>query len=156
MTKARLRVCTNAACKANFYKTEGCNKMTCPRCQWHMCYLCRANIPSGTGAGAAAHVPGGGYAHFCQTPHCQHASCKMCPLFTDPIEDDRRAMRAAAEAAKRAAEAAAAAAAAASSSSSSSCSSSSSSSSSSAGARYIPIAPSRRPSPTDAAEAEVS
>ena len=56
-----------------------------------MCYLCRANIPQQGNAG---------YTHFCQTPHCQHKGCGKCPLFTDPIEDDRRAMLEAGKAAK--------------------------------------------------------
>jgi TRIAD3 protein (E3 ubiquitin-protein ligase RNF216) len=55
MTKARLRECTNPKCSTSFYKTEGCNKMTCSQCQWHMCYLCRVHIPNAQG-----------YGHFCQ------------------------------------------------------------------------------------------
>ena len=90
MTKARIRTCTNPNCGTTFFKTEGCNKMTCSSCGWRMCYLCRANIPQKGNAG---------YSHFCQTPHCQHKGCGKCPLFTDPIEDDRRAML---EAGKRA------------------------------------------------------
>ena len=30
--------------------------------------------------------------HFCQTPHCDHKKCNKCALFTDSVEDDRRAM----------------------------------------------------------------
>ena len=55
MTQARLRECTNPNCSTSYYKTEGCNKMTCSQCQWHMCYLCRAFIPTAQG-----------YGHFCQ------------------------------------------------------------------------------------------
>jgi len=64
MTSARLRKCLNAKCGVEFFKTEGCNKMTCSQCQSHMCYLCRAFIPP---TGPLSH-----YAHFCQTPHCDH------------------------------------------------------------------------------------
>lgn len=32
------------------------------------------------------------YGHFCQTPHCSHKTCKKCVLFSDSVEDDRRAM----------------------------------------------------------------
>jgi hypothetical protein len=63
--------------------------MTCSVCQSHMCYICRAPITTAMG-----------YAHFCQTPFCTHQGCNKCPLYTDPIEDDRRAMRAAALQAK--------------------------------------------------------
>ena len=52
-----------------------------------MCYLCRAEIKAQGNAG---------YAHFCQTPHCTHASCGKCPLFSEPLEDDRRLMKEAA------------------------------------------------------------
>ena len=131
MTQARLRQCTNARCKTKFYKTEGCNKMTCSSCQSHMCYLCRVHIPS-TG-------PRSGYGHFCQTPFCEHASCGQCPLYTDPIEDDRRAMRQAADDAKAAATRAAEEEAARAMSSASSLASSSASSAPEA-TRYQPIA----------------
>lgn len=39
MSEAMLRTCAN--CNRKFYKTEGCNKMTCI-CGKTMCYLCRA------------------------------------------------------------------------------------------------------------------
>ena len=80
MTKARVRECPNPKCKARFFKVEGCNKMTCT-CGWKICYICRLNITKE------------GYAHFCQQAHCTHASCNKCVLFTDTIEDDRRAMK---------------------------------------------------------------
>ena len=32
------------------------------------------------------------YAHFCQTPHCDHKSCKKCTLYSDSVADDRLAM----------------------------------------------------------------
>jgi TRIAD3 protein (E3 ubiquitin-protein ligase RNF216) len=37
MTEALLRICYK--CKRQFYKEEGCNKMTCP-CGALMCYIC--------------------------------------------------------------------------------------------------------------------
>ena len=43
MTKARIRHCPKG-CKQGFYKTEGCNKMTCPTCKTYICYVCRAEI----------------------------------------------------------------------------------------------------------------
>lgn len=38
MTQALLRTCYK--CKTQFYKEEGCNKMTCVKCHSIMCYLC--------------------------------------------------------------------------------------------------------------------
>jgi hypothetical protein len=49
-------------------------------CGLAMCYICRANITKEK------------YAHFCQKPHCSHKSCGQCILYTDTIEDDRKAM----------------------------------------------------------------
>jgi hypothetical protein len=77
MALARIRECPT--CKKRFYKTEGCNKMTCT-CGTIICYICRANINKEK------------YAHFCQTPHCTHQSCKKCLLYSNTIDDDRRAM----------------------------------------------------------------
>eukprot|EP00011_Vannellida_sp_DIVA3-517-6-12_P007986 CAMPEP_0114626616 /NCGR_PEP_ID=MMETSP0168-20121206/11875_1 /TAXON_ID=95228 ORGANISM="Vannella sp., Strain DIVA3 517/6/12" /NCGR_SAMPLE_ID=MMETSP0168 /ASSEMBLY_ACC=CAM_ASM_000044 /LENGTH=424 /DNA_ID=CAMNT_0001837929 /DNA_START=34 /DNA_END=1305 /DNA_ORIENTATION=+ len=57
MTEALVRTCP--ACKKNFFKEEGCNKMTCP-CGQSMCYVCRKPIES--------------YAHF---------SDDGCPLMVD-------------------------------------------------------------------------
>ena len=77
MTQARVRECPK--CKTRFFKVEGCNKMTCS-CGFRMCYVCRADVNKEQ------------YKHFCQTPHCQHKNCKKCALFTDSVEDDRKAM----------------------------------------------------------------
>jgi TRIAD3 protein (E3 ubiquitin-protein ligase RNF216) len=82
-TEALVRVCPG--CKARFYKTEGCNKMACPRCGKLSCYVCRQDITKK------------GYAHFCQAPHCKHGSCGKCVLFTDTDTDNAAAMRAAVE-----------------------------------------------------------
>jgi len=79
MTRARVRECPAPACKTRFYKTEGCNKMACS-CGVLSCYLCRQDISKA------------GYAHFCQTAHCTHATCGKCRLFTKTEEDDRLAM----------------------------------------------------------------
>ena len=78
MTKARVRECKK--CNTRFYKTEGCNKMTCT-CNAKMCYICRKDISVEQ------------YNHFCQTPLCTHKTCGKCKLFTDTVEDDRLAMR---------------------------------------------------------------
>lgn len=77
MTAARLRQCHS--CKKKFYKIEGCNKMVCS-CGAILCYVCRVDISKVK------------YAHFCQTAHCDHKSCKKCKLFSDSNEDDRIAM----------------------------------------------------------------
>ena len=41
LTQARVREC--GKCKTRFFKTEGCNKMTCA-CGALMCYVCRKDI----------------------------------------------------------------------------------------------------------------
>lgn len=81
MTQARLRECHK--CKSKFYKTEGCNKMTCG-CGALMCYICREKID-----------PKVGYKHFCQHPRdpgkaC--AQCVKCSLFTNTEQDDEMAI----------------------------------------------------------------
>jgi hypothetical protein len=85
MTEAKTRKCPK--CKTPIIKSDGCNKMTC-RCGTKMCYICRKQL---TGNNP--------YAHFCQTPHCTHKSCKTCTLYSNADEDDERAMREAGEAA---------------------------------------------------------
>lgn len=77
MTQARVRQCPK--CKTRFFKTEGCNKMTCT-CGGLTCYVCRKDLAKE------------GYNHFCQTPHCDHSTCKKCKLYSDSVEDDRLAM----------------------------------------------------------------
>lgn len=77
MTQARIRECPK--CKTRFFKTEGCNKMTCS-CGINICYTCRKDITKE------------GYSHFCQIPHCNHSTCKGCKLYSNSIEDDRLAM----------------------------------------------------------------
>ena len=76
ITAAKIRKCPK--CKKGFVKSDGCNKIRCA-CGEYVCYICRSSIK--------------GYDHFCQTPHCQHQSCKKCPLWTNAEQDDERAMR---------------------------------------------------------------
>lgn len=82
MTKATIRTCPRPGCGTKFCKSDGCNKMTCPKCRTLICYICRNEIPKTVA-----------YGHFCQTPHCRHDSCKKCPLYTNNKEDDKRAVR---------------------------------------------------------------
>ena len=89
MTAARLRQCWG--CKISFFKTEGCNKMTCPKCGKMQCYSCNAKIIVGRGADGAppALLPNGRpacYAHFCEVPHCDHSNCGKCRLFDNSTE----------------------------------------------------------------------
>lgn len=78
ITEAKIRRCPNPKCRQVFIKSDGCNKVRCG-CGKSVCYLCRKEIKS--------------YAHFCQTPHCQHQSCNKCPLYTKDEKDDLRAMK---------------------------------------------------------------
>ena len=86
MSEARIRTCPKVGCGNRFYKVDGCNKMTCPKCRTLSCYICRALIPKNVG-----------YQHFCQTAHCQHKSCKKCQLYSNSKEDDTRATKEAGE-----------------------------------------------------------
>jgi TRIAD3 protein (E3 ubiquitin-protein ligase RNF216) len=81
ITAAKIRTCPKLRCGTKFVKSDGCNRMTCPKCQTWSCYVCRALIPE--------HID---YKHFCQTPHCRHKNCKKCVLFSKVEEDDARAM----------------------------------------------------------------
>lgn len=79
MTMAKIRKCTKCGCE--FTKSDGCNKMTC-RCGTTQCYVCRK--------------PNIHYQHFCQHPKepgkpC--TKCNKCNLWSDPSEDDDRAVR---------------------------------------------------------------
>ena len=82
ISNAKIRTCPKPGCGKKFVK-EGneCNKMTCA-CGTFSCYVCRALITREVG-----------YQHFCRTPHCTHASCEQCPLYSNVEEDDKRAMR---------------------------------------------------------------
>ena len=43
MTLAKVRKCP--MCDVAFLKESGCNKMKCPSCKTHMCYICRLPVP---------------------------------------------------------------------------------------------------------------
>jgi len=77
MTNARIRECPN--CKKRFFKLQGCNKMTCS-CGTHICYICRAKITNG-------------YAHFCNKPNCNHKRCGKCPMHSDALKQDMKAVK---------------------------------------------------------------
>jgi len=90
MTQALVRTCPRPFCRKKFLKTDGCNKMTCA-CGAFVCYVCRQEIPKNVA-----------YAHFCQTPHCNHKSCGKCALYADlEKEDEKRVKEAAKKAAKK-------------------------------------------------------
>lgn len=82
ISNAKIRTCPKPGCGKKFVKLgNDCNKMTCACGTW-VCYVCRALIPRQVS-----------YNHFCRTPHCNHASCNQCPLYSNVEEDDKRAMR---------------------------------------------------------------
>ncbi|KAF9582362.1 hypothetical protein BGW38_000298 [Lunasporangiospora selenospora] len=71
MSEALIRVCPK--CSARFFKTEGCNKMTCPECHTKMCYICKKQIRD--------------YSHFDQTPADQTSNSKKpCRLWDNTVE----------------------------------------------------------------------
>ncbi|KAH8046609.1 hypothetical protein JL720_16335 [Aureococcus anophagefferens] len=85
LTEAKVRTCP--ACGAKFFKSDGCNKMTCACGAWS-CYVCRAPIPKDVG-----------YKHFARRRTA--TTVRKCRLYTDDAEDERAAL---AEAAAKARE----------------------------------------------------
>ncbi|KAF9340789.1 hypothetical protein BGZ91_000213 [Linnemannia elongata] len=82
MSQALIRECPK--CKTRFFKTEGCNKMTCPQCHTHMCYVCKIKIKD--------------YSHFDQSPAGQPAQKKnLCRLWEDTIQRNKDEVKAAAQ-----------------------------------------------------------
>ena len=89
MTQALVRTCPRPMCRKKFMKSDGCNKMTCS-CGCFVCYVCRKEIPAAVA-----------YKHFCQTPHCKHKTCNLCPLYADTSEADKARVTNAAKKAAR-------------------------------------------------------
>jgi len=95
MSEALIRVCEK--CKARgiasrFVKSDGCNKMTCPKCKSFVCYQCNELIDRSVG-----------YGHFCQHPREPNqktcSKCTKCNLWSGSEaafqkEEDRRVARA--------------------------------------------------------------
>jgi len=90
MSAALIRECPFCRTKgvsSRFVKTDGCNKMTCPKCKGWVCYQCTAMIPKNVG-----------YGHFCQHPTepgepC--TKCKKCSLWSgsDKQLDEQERLR---------------------------------------------------------------
>ncbi|KAL3901326.1 MAG: hypothetical protein SGCHY_000705, partial [Lobulomycetales sp.] len=91
MTQALLRTCPARGCDTQFFKEEGCNKMTCPKCRVLSCYVCRKQIKD--------------YKHFSSSAKGAPIKDGKCPLFDDSLERNKRdvsqAMDSAVEMAKR-------------------------------------------------------
>ncbi|KAJ3244056.1 hypothetical protein HDU78_011536 [Chytriomyces hyalinus] len=89
MTQALLRKCPK--CENQYYKTDGCNKMSCPRCHTLQCYVCKEIIT--------------GYDHFSKAPSGQAQTGKTCPLWEDTehrnAQDVSNALQLALEEAKK-------------------------------------------------------
>ncbi|KAI8833793.1 hypothetical protein BJ741DRAFT_550890 [Chytriomyces cf. hyalinus JEL632] len=89
MTQALLRKCPK--CENQYYKTDGCNKMSCPRCHTLQCYVCKEIIT--------------GYDHFSNAPSGQVQTGKTCPLWEDTehrnAQDVSNALQLALEEAKK-------------------------------------------------------
>ncbi|KAG0035005.1 hypothetical protein BGZ81_001515 [Podila clonocystis] len=82
MSEALIRECPK--CKSRFFKTEGCNKMTCPQCNTKMCYICKIQIKD--------------YSHFDQTPAGQPQVKKnLCRLWDDSVKRNENDVKAAAQ-----------------------------------------------------------
>ncbi|KAJ3033911.1 hypothetical protein HDV00_005651 [Rhizophlyctis rosea] len=83
MTEALLRECPK--CSKKYYKTEGCNRMTCD-CGQNMCYCCRAALGPNP------------YTHFAQNPdRTENANGTKCPLYDDAVQRNERDVKEAAE-----------------------------------------------------------
>ncbi|KAF9967302.1 hypothetical protein BGZ70_009997, partial [Mortierella alpina] len=82
MSQALIRECPK--CKSRFFKTEGCNKMTCPECHTKMCYVCKKQIKD--------------YSHFDQTPaNSAPRNKNLCRLWENTIQRNEAEVKAAAE-----------------------------------------------------------
>ncbi|KAF9576631.1 hypothetical protein EC968_006979 [Mortierella alpina] len=82
MSQALIRECPK--CKSRFFKTEGCNKMTCPECHTKMCYVCKKEIKD--------------YSHFDQTPANSPPKNKnLCRLWENTIQRNEAEVKAAAQ-----------------------------------------------------------
>ncbi|XP_033217957.1 uncharacterized protein LOC117173471 isoform X2 [Belonocnema kinseyi] len=80
MTEALIRTCYN--CKKEFFKEEGCNKMTCV-CGASMCYICSMPLEQGE---VSKHFNGQGSAYT-----------NLCPLWSDNRRFNAEAVRKVAE-----------------------------------------------------------
>ncbi|KAF9274305.1 hypothetical protein BGZ68_000781 [Mortierella alpina] len=82
MSQALIRECPK--CKSRFFKTEGCNKMTCPECHTKMCYVCKKEIRD--------------YSHFDQTPaNSAPRNKNLCRLWENTIQRNEAEVKAAAQ-----------------------------------------------------------
>ncbi|KAF9984449.1 hypothetical protein BGZ75_003960 [Mortierella antarctica] len=82
MSQALIRECPK--CKSRFFKTEGCNKMTCPECHTKMCYVCKKEIKD--------------YSHFDQTPaNSAPRNKNLCRLWENTIQRNEAEVKAAAQ-----------------------------------------------------------
>ncbi|CAO3570524.1 unnamed protein product [Mortierella alpina] len=82
MSQALIRECPK--CKSRFFKTEGCNKMTCPECHTKMCYVCKKQIKD--------------YSHFDQTPaNSAPRNKNLCRLWENTIQRNEAEVKAAAQ-----------------------------------------------------------
>ncbi|KAI9159486.1 hypothetical protein H9P43_008826 [Blastocladiella emersonii ATCC 22665] len=82
MSQAVKRVCP--ACFLPFTKSDGCNLMTCTRCKYVMCYVCRRGIGKEK------------YKHFCGHFRLVPGPCTECTACELYAAEDERAVRRAA------------------------------------------------------------
>ncbi|KAI1779667.1 hypothetical protein F4818DRAFT_436970 [Hypoxylon cercidicola] len=83
MTDALVRYCNS--CKNPFLKSEGCNKISCPKCGTKHCYVCRQTVTS--------------YDHFNNVDRGGRVG--QCPLFDNTEERHHAEVQRAEEAARR-------------------------------------------------------
>ncbi|PWN53562.1 hypothetical protein IE53DRAFT_305285, partial [Violaceomyces palustris] len=72
LSETLMRRCPKPGCQTPIIKSDGCNKMACPRCNQSMCYVCRQSVPHKIG-----------YSHFSNVHERmgERSDGSKCPLW---------------------------------------------------------------------------